>query len=114
MVFGIFKKRKTIEDEYKEALNLTVQMFENFPDLNLDFTDRQINQIIVPRLQKLIKAELANDAKNGQRGIVNPIITLSKIIIDPESWRSTEQYKKDTWEQLKVLVFDRYNKISKK
>lgn len=111
---GFFWKRgKTIEEEYREALRLAVQTFENFPDLSLDFSDRQVNKIIIPRLKKLIKTELANDASKGQKGITNPVVTLAGIIIDLKSWRSTEKYKEETWQQLKVLVFDKYDKLQK-
>ena len=108
-----WRNRKTIEEEYKEALRLVVQTFDNFPDLSLDFSDRQVNEIIIPRFRKLIEAELANDASKGQKGITNPVVTLARIITDPKSWKSTQQYKEDTWQQLKVLVFDRYNKLQK-
>ncbi|MFP4402310.1 MAG: hypothetical protein ACLFPL_03675 [Candidatus Nanoarchaeia archaeon] len=111
-VMGIFfKDKKTIKQNYKEALELAVQTFKNFPNLELDFSSRQVNEIIIPRMKNLIKAELAKDAENGHKGLTNPVVELAKIIIDKKSWKSTQEYKENIWQQLKVLVLDRYNKL---
>lgn len=113
MGFSFFRKRKTIEEEYKDALNLAVQTFRNFPDLDLDFSDRQVNEIIIPRLNNLLVLEMRielqeNDSKEERTQRIN---LLSKVLDKRNADLHTKEEMQRDWETLKQLVIKRFNSL---
>ncbi|MCH8519935.1 MAG: hypothetical protein LAT82_04240 [Nanoarchaeota archaeon] len=113
MVFHFLRKRKTIEEEYKEALQLAVQTFSNFPNLDMDFSDRQVNEIIRPRLNNLLVLEMKielqeNDSTEERTQRIN---LLSKVLDEANGDLHTKEEMQRGWEILKQLVIKRFNSL---